>query len=100
MGNMVANIVYITLLGILYLLTPEQIASSIDTPIEDRLLLKVGTPDKSQMYEFMSDFLGHQLMMNRYDSWHSNPIGTECYGQDGGKIVDKANASSNFLDTK
>jgi hypothetical protein len=97
---MVANIAYITMVGILYLLIPEQIASSIDTPTKDRSLLNVGTPDPSRMYELMFDFLGHQLMMNRHDPRHSNPIGTECNGQDGGKIVEKANASSNFLDTK
>jgi hypothetical protein len=101
MWNTVVNIAYITMLRVSYLLTPEQIASSIYTFLKDRLLLNVGTPDPSQMYEFIYDFLGHQYMMNRrHDSWRSNPIGTECYGQDGGKIIDKAKASSNFRDTK
>lgn len=82
------------------LIAVEQIASSIDTSTKDRSPLNVGTPDPSRTNIFISDFLGHQLKMNRHDPRQSNPIGTECSGQDGGKIVEKANASSNVLDTK
>ena len=39
-------------------------------------------------------------MMNRHDSRHSNLVEIECSGQDGGKIVEKANTESNISDTK
>lgn len=139
-GNLEVNFANITKLGILFLPTPEQTASNIDTlsidsrddnstrnvirlwcreigylivsrlwrrnkivlisafnlMSEDRSLLKVGTPDPSRLV----DFLGHQLLVNRHDPWQSNLVETECNGQDGGKIVEKAKASSNFLDTR
>lgn len=60
------------------------------------MLPKVGTPDQSQK----TDFLGHHIMINRHDPVHSKLVEIECNGQDGGKIVEKANAGSNVSDTR
>lgn len=90
---------------------------------EDRLVFKAGTPDPSydnprrneaamgahQGGALLSDgspkmikrdFLGHQAKMNRHDPILSKLLESESIDQDGGKIVEKANAVGNASDTK
>lgn len=101
-GDKVARLNYIESMGTHYHPIPEQMADLIGIPTskrrmgKDKLYLKAGTPEKNNCKNNSSGHLFGWIVIDRITS---KLFKIDLICRDGGKIVEKAKARSNFLDT-